>query len=95
MTVFLLIYSIIVSWKNFKLEKEKDRIKRGYEERGNIIATLQNDYADLQTSLINSEIATEKAEERARALETENTALKRALDVKTQLLAQLEKKVKP
>jgi capsule polysaccharide export protein KpsE/RkpR len=95
MTVFLLIYSIIVSWKNFKLEKEKDRIKRGYLERGNIIATLQNDYADLQTSLINSEIATEKAEERARALETEITALKRALDVKTQLLAQLEKKVKP
>ena len=79
----------------YKIVKENEDLQYGYDERGNIITRLKRENENLQTSLINTEIATEKAEERARALETEITALKRALDVKTQLLAQLEKKVKP
>lgn len=95
MKIFLIILSVILFLAFFKSDGENSRLKQENEWFKNRNNELKKENEKLYDSLIKAEKETEKAEYRASGLATEIDTLQRALDVKSQLLKQLEKKVKP
>lgn len=92
MIIFYIILLLLLAYTIYEQQQKLEQQQQENEKLKENIIEIKKHNDDLYSSLIQSEKATQKAEICAKGHEITINALKRELEVKTQLLKQLDRK---